>query len=50
MLAEGGEDDLSQLKHQKPNVLLCCVMLIDLGIPFEYLGEPIAFQTNRESQ
>lgn len=47
LVIEGGKELF--MLNQKLNALLRCVMLIDLGIPFEYLGEPIAYQANRWS-
>jgi hypothetical protein len=47
LVIEGGKELF--MLNQKLNALLRCVMLIDLGIPFEYLREPIAYQANRWS-
>ena len=37
------------LLNQKLNALLRCVMLIELGISFEHLQQPLAYQANRWS-
>jgi hypothetical protein len=37
------------LLNQKLSALLRCLMMIDLGVPFEYLREPIAYQAKRWS-
>jgi hypothetical protein len=47
LVIEGGKELF--MLNQKLNALLRCVMLIDLGIPFEYLREPIAYQANQWS-
>lgn len=47
VVVQGGKEMF--LLNQKLTALLRCVMLLELGIPFEHLRDPIAYQAQRWS-